>query len=48
MAMRYEEIVRDPMEAARRIACFAGGGLDVERMAEAVDPWLYRRRRAKE
>lgn len=48
LSLRYEEIVRDPMEAARQIGFFAGGGLDVERMAEAVDPSLYRRRRLKE
>jgi hypothetical protein len=48
LSMRYEEILRDPIEAARQIAFFAGGGLDVERMAEAVDPSLYRRRRVKE
>ena len=45
LTIRYEEILRDPMEAARQIALLAGGGLDVERMAEAVDPSLYRRRR---
>jgi Tetratricopeptide repeat len=48
LPMRYEEIVRDPMEAARQIAFFAGGSLDVERMAEAVDPSLYRKRGTKE
>ncbi|MGA7235314.1 MAG: alkaline phosphatase family protein [Bryobacteraceae bacterium] len=45
LTIRYEEILRDPMEAARQIAFFAGGRLDVERMAAAVDPSLYRRRR---
>ncbi len=45
LTIRYEEILRDPMEAARQIGFLAGGGLDVEGMAEAVDPSLYRRRR---
>jgi predicted AlkP superfamily phosphohydrolase/phosphomutase/tetratricopeptide (TPR) repeat protein len=45
LAMRYEDILRDPIEAACQIAFFAGGGMDAERMAEAVDPSLYRRRR---
>jgi hypothetical protein len=45
LSMQYEDILREPMEAARQIAFFAGDGLDVERMAEAVDPALYRRRR---
>jgi hypothetical protein len=48
LPMRYEEIVLDPIEAARQIAFFAGGSLDVERMADAVDPSLYRRRRTKD
>ncbi len=45
LTIRYEEILHGPAEAARQIAFFAGGDLDVERMAEAVDPSLYRRRR---
>jgi hypothetical protein len=48
LLLRYEEIVCDPMDSARQIAFFAGGGLDVERMAEAVDPSLYRRRRVRQ
>ena len=41
----YREVLEHPEEQARRIAEFLGGGLDVARMAEAVDPELYRNRR---
>lgn len=42
----HAAIVARPLEEARRIAGFVGGGLDVEAMAAAVDPSLYRNRRA--
>jgi len=42
--VHYPRILSSPLEEARRIADFVGGGLDVERMAAAVDPSLYRNR----
>jgi hypothetical protein len=40
----YTEVIRRPVDEARRIAAFVGGGLNVEAMAAAVDPQLYRNR----
>lgn len=42
----YMEALGDPARAATRINRFVGGGLDVARMASAVDPTLYRNRSA--
>jgi hypothetical protein len=42
--VQYAELVARPEEHARRIAEFLGGDLDVEAMASAVDPSLYRNR----
>lgn len=44
LAIHYREVLEDPVEQARRIDEFLGGGHDVERMAAAVDPSLYRNR----
>jgi hypothetical protein len=44
--VQYSELVAQPPEHARRIAEFLGGALDVEAMAAAVDPALYRNRAA--
>jgi len=41
----YADVVSEPAREARRIADFVGGGLDLERMAAAVDGSLYRNRR---
>ena len=41
----YSDILSDPEKEAQRINDFLGGRLQVERMAEAVDPDLYRNRR---
>ncbi|WP_424969186.1 sulfotransferase domain-containing protein [Dinoroseobacter sp. S76] len=40
----YSTIVTDPASSAARIAEFFDCGLDVQAMAEAVDPSLYRNR----
>ena len=40
----YAEAIRDPASAARQIAAFVGGDLDVDRMAAVVDGSLYRNR----
>ncbi len=44
--LNYAEVVAEPATAARRIAEFLGGGLEVVRMVEAVDGALYRNRAA--
>lgn len=40
----YAAAVTDPRREAERVNAFLGGRLDVERMAAAVDPALYRNR----
>jgi hypothetical protein len=47
LEVHYREILAQPMEQARRVNAFLGGGLDVESMAAAVDPTLYRNRAQK-
>jgi len=42
--LQYSAVLARPLEEARRLAAFLGGGLDVEAMAAAVDPQLYRNR----
>jgi hypothetical protein len=46
--LNYTDVVAEPAREARRIADFVGGGLDVERMAGAVDGSLYRNRRTED
>ena len=45
LEVEYAAVVARPLEEARRIAAFLGGDLDVEGMAGAVNPSLYRNRR---
>jgi hypothetical protein len=40
----YRDVLDDPERLAREVNAFLGGRLDVKRMAEAVDPDLYRNR----
>ena len=40
----YREVLDNPLEQAQKISEFMGGGHDVEKMAAAVDPKLYRNR----
>ncbi|MDX1384822.1 MAG: sulfotransferase family protein [Thermoanaerobaculia bacterium] len=42
--LNYRAALADPAAAAARINAFLGGGLDERRMAEVVDPDLYRNR----
>jgi hypothetical protein len=42
--VRYAEVLAQPLEQARRVKTFLGTPLDVEAMASAVDPKLYRNR----
>ncbi|HNU83048.1 MAG TPA: sulfotransferase domain-containing protein [Thermoanaerobaculia bacterium] len=44
LELAYADVVADPLRAAARINAFLGGGLDVEKMAAAVEPGLYRNR----
>lgn len=41
----YNDTLQNPEPTARRVATFLGGGLDVEKMTQVVDPRLYRQRR---
>jgi hypothetical protein len=45
--LQYSAVLARPLEEAQRLAVFLGGGLDVEAMAAAVDPQLYRNRAAR-
>jgi hypothetical protein len=45
--LHYSEVQKDPAANAKRIGDFLGGHLDVDAMAEAVDPELWRNRAAK-
>jgi hypothetical protein len=45
--LHYSAVLDRPLEEARHLAAFLGGGLDVEAMAAAVDPQLYRNRAAR-
>ena len=42
--LRFEQVHADPRREASRVSEFLGGGLDVEAMANAVNPDLYRQR----
>jgi hypothetical protein len=44
LEVRYPDVLGRPLEEARRIADFVGRRLDVEAMAEVVDPQLHRNR----
>ena len=44
LAVNYRDVVADPLASASAMANFLGGNCDVERMAAAVDPTLYRSR----
>jgi hypothetical protein len=44
LVVDHGDAVGRPAETARRVSEFLGGGLDVERMAAAADPALYRNR----
>lgn len=43
----YNRMVADPGPEARRMAAFLGVAVDIDRMAEAVSPDLYRNRRPR-
>ncbi len=43
--VHHKDVMADPVQQATRINRFLGGGLNIERMAAAVDQRLYRNRR---
>jgi hypothetical protein len=45
LEMHYRKALADPMASAREINDYLGGGLDVQAMAEVVNPDLYRNRK---
>jgi predicted AlkP superfamily phosphohydrolase/phosphomutase/tetratricopeptide (TPR) repeat protein len=44
LTVNYRQLIEEPRESAETIAVFLGGELNVEAMAAAVDPSLYRSR----
>jgi hypothetical protein len=44
LQISYRDVLDGPEDQARRLNEFLGGGYDVEKMAAAVDPALYRNR----
>ena len=42
--VRYLDVIEDPRRHARAVSRFLGGGLDIDAMADVVDPGLYRNR----
>ncbi len=46
--VRYNELIAHPDEQAARVSAFLGGRANAEAMAAAVDPSLYRNRKASE
>jgi hypothetical protein len=46
LRVRYNDLVERPREQAARVQEFLGGSTDLERMAAAVVPSLYRNRKA--
>jgi hypothetical protein len=42
----YTDLIAEPNEQAQRVAEFLGGQLDTQAMVQAVDPSLYRNRKA--
>ncbi|MFH0902874.1 MAG: sulfotransferase domain-containing protein [Pseudomonadota bacterium] len=43
----FQQTIEAPRRAAERINRFLGGGLSIDRMAESVEPGLYRQRRPR-
>jgi hypothetical protein len=48
LEINYRDVLEDPRQHATRIRNFVGRALDVDSMAHAVDPELYRNRRDEE
>jgi Sulfotransferase domain len=43
--VHYSDVLATPAAQAARVNAFLGGGLDERRMAEVVDPELYRQKK---
>ncbi len=48
LRVRYSDMVADPAKEAQRVNAFMGGKLNVEALMGAVDPKLYRNKKATE
>lgn len=48
LEMHYHEVVANPIDSAKKVNEFLGGGLSVHSMATVVDPSLYRNRTESE
>jgi hypothetical protein len=46
LRIRYSDLIARPRDLAERIRAFLGNAVDVKRMVQAVDPALYRNRKA--
>ncbi len=44
--IQYHDILKDPQTEAEKLNTFLGGNLDIKKMVAAVDPSLYRERKA--
>jgi predicted AlkP superfamily phosphohydrolase/phosphomutase len=44
LVVQHSDVISDPMGSAERVNQFLGGGLDVGKMAAAIDPTLHRNR----
>jgi hypothetical protein len=44
--VNYNDVMKDPVAVTRDVAAFFGGRLDAAKMADVVDPSLYRQRNA--
>ena len=45
--VNYKDLIEHPQEEAERISSFLAGAADAQAMAQAVDPSLYRNRKAE-
>jgi hypothetical protein len=46
LQVNYNDVMKDPVAVTRDVAAFFGGRLDAAKMADVVDPSLYRQRNA--
>jgi hypothetical protein len=44
LVIEHGTVISDPLVTAEKVNKFLGGGLDVAKMAAAIDPALYRNR----
>jgi hypothetical protein len=45
LIVSYNDLIQRPQDEARRVVDFLGGGPNLEKMVQAVDPALYRNRK---